>query len=124
MLIMKSGERETTEGTDLPNQERIRTLGKTKKFQVFGNIGNGHHQTSRNERKKIRKGYLKRAKKLLEKNASGNQTLLQKSHLKHLDSFPGKKLRIIHKMNKGRTQTSKPKNNEIDEYAQCFTFKR
>ena len=53
MLIMKSGIRVTTEGIEQPNQERIRTL------QVFGNIGSGHNQTSRDE---ILKNYQKNEK--------------------------------------------------------------
>ena len=60
-VIMKSGKRETTKGTELPNQENIRTLGK--KLQLFGNIRIGQNQTSGDERKKM---YLRRTRKLLE----------------------------------------------------------
>ena len=51
MLIMRSGKRQITEGTELSNQERIRTLGE-KENHKYGNIGSGHHQTNRNKRKK------------------------------------------------------------------------
>ena len=44
MLIMISRKRQ------IPNQEKIRTLGK-KEAQELGNIGIGHHQTSGDENK-------------------------------------------------------------------------
>ena len=71
ILIMKSRKRKITEGIQLPNQERIRTLGKNGKVQILGNIGSGHHQTSGNE--KITKGHLRRTRKLLKtKLRNGN----------------------------------------------------
>ena len=48
--------RKTTEELKLQNQERM--LGVKRKLLVFGNIGIGHHQTKRDERKKIRQMYL------------------------------------------------------------------
>ena len=52
MLIMEIGRRESAEGIELPNQECIRTLEKKGNLQVFGNIGSGQHQTSRDEGRK------------------------------------------------------------------------
>ena len=52
MLIMKGGKRHITEGIDLPNREKIRTLGEK---EILGNIGSGYRQTSRDERKNLKK---------------------------------------------------------------------
>ena len=46
---MKKRKRETMEEIELPNQESLRTL--EKKLQLPVNIGSGHHQTNRCERK-------------------------------------------------------------------------
>ena len=42
-LIMKSGKRHMTERIELPNQEKIRTLGEKGNRQILGNIGSRHH---------------------------------------------------------------------------------
>ena len=36
VLIMKSGKRQIIEGIDVPNQERIRTLGKKENYKYLG----------------------------------------------------------------------------------------
>ena len=52
MLVMKSRKQYMTEGIELLNQEKIRTLGEKETLKIkLGNIGSGHHQTSRDERK-------------------------------------------------------------------------
>ena len=38
ILIMKRGKRETIEGIELSNQERIRTLGKMENFKYSGKL--------------------------------------------------------------------------------------
>ena len=38
MLMMKSGKRQMTEAIELPNQEKIITLGKKEILQILGNI--------------------------------------------------------------------------------------
>ena len=53
MLLMKSWKRETTEGIELLNQERILREGK---WQVLGNIG---HQTGAKLKKKKKKYFWK-----------------------------------------------------------------
>ena len=60
-MLMKSGKRETTEEIELPNQERI----KRGKLQILGNIRNGRHQTSRDERKYNKRNF-RITRKLLE----------------------------------------------------------
>ncbi len=36
MLIMKSGKQQMTEGIELPNQEKIRTLGEKETYKYLG----------------------------------------------------------------------------------------
>ena len=36
MLVMKSGKRHITDGMELPNQDKIRTLGEKKTFKYLG----------------------------------------------------------------------------------------
>ena len=60
MLTMKRGKRQITERIELPNQERIRTVGERENYKQSGILGSGHHQTSGDERKK--KDKLRRMK--------------------------------------------------------------
>ena len=66
-------------------------LGEKENFKYMGNIGSGHHQTSRDERKN--------RKRVLQKNEknSQNQALQQESNQrdKHLGSPPCKILGTI-----------------------------
>ena len=62
--ILKRRKREAAEGTELQNQEIIRTDGE-KKLRVFGSIRKGHHQISKDEGK-IKKKYPRRTRKLRE----------------------------------------------------------
>ena len=36
MLVMKSGKRHTTDGIELPNQDKIRTLGENDAYKYLG----------------------------------------------------------------------------------------
>ena len=36
MLVMKSGKRHTTDGIELPNQDKIRTLGEKETYKYLG----------------------------------------------------------------------------------------
>ena len=64
MLIMRSIKRQKIEGMELPNQEKIRTLGEKETYQIFGNIGSGTiKQAEMKER--IKKEYLRRTRKLI-----------------------------------------------------------
>ena len=36
MLVMKSGKRHMTEGMELPNQDKIRTLGENETYKYWG----------------------------------------------------------------------------------------
>ena len=65
MLIMKSGKRHQTEGMELPNQEKIRTLGEEETYKYLGILETDNiKQVEKKE--KIKKEYLRRTRKLLE----------------------------------------------------------
>ena len=73
MLIMRSGKRQMTEGIELPNQERIRTLGEKETYKYLG-ILEADTVKSVEMKVKIKKEYLGRMRKLLETK------LCQESH--------------------------------------------
>ena len=52
MLKMKNGEQQMTEGMELLNHENALRKGN---LQILGSIWSGHHQTSGDERKKLKK---------------------------------------------------------------------
>ena len=64
MLVIKSGKRHLTNGKELPNQDKIRTLGKKETYKYLGNLETETIQQV--EKKKIKKEYLRRTRKLLE----------------------------------------------------------
>ena len=78
-----------------------------RKLQILGNIRSGRHQKKGNERK-IRKGYLRRTRKLLKTQ------LPQKSHQrnKYLGCPSCKILGTILKMNEELTQTNGPEDKK------------
>ena len=64
MLIMKSGKREITEGTEVSNQERIRTLREKENYNYLGKLeADTIKQAEMKE--KIGKEYHKQTRKLL-----------------------------------------------------------
>ena len=76
MIIMKSKRQQMTEGIELLNQEKIRTPNTKGNLQILGNIGSGHHQTCREERKNWKRISWENEK------TTRNQTTLQKSYRK------------------------------------------
>ena len=65
MLVMKSGKRYLTDGMDLPNQEKIRTLREKETYKYLGILeADTIKQVEMKE--KIKKEYLRRTRKLLE----------------------------------------------------------
>ena len=65
MLVMKSGKRHLTDGMELPNQDKIRTLGEKETYKYLGILGDDTiKQVVLKER--IKKEYLRRTRKLLE----------------------------------------------------------
>ena len=67
-LIKKGGKIQITKEVELPNQERIRTLGKKGKLQVLEYIGIGYHQT-------VMKEYHRRTRKLPETKIDGRNLI-------------------------------------------------
>ena len=65
MLVTKSGKRHITEGVELPNQVVIRTLGEKETYKHLG-ILEADIIKQQEMKEKIKKVYLRRARKLLE----------------------------------------------------------
>ena len=65
MLVMKSGKRQLTDGMELQNQDKIKTLAENKTYRYFGILeADSIKQVEMKE--KIQKEYLRRTRKLLE----------------------------------------------------------
>ena len=54
MLLIKNEQRQRMEGLELLNKEKNLNAWRKGKLCVLRNIRNGHHQTSRDERKNVR----------------------------------------------------------------------
>ena len=65
MLVMKSGKRHMTDGMELPNHDKIRTLGKNETYKYL-NIFEADTIKQVEMKDKIRKEYLRRTRKMLE----------------------------------------------------------
>ena len=65
MLKMKSGKRHLTDGMELPNQDKIKTLAENETYQYFG-ILEADTIKQAEMKEKIQKEYLRRTRKLLE----------------------------------------------------------
>ena len=65
LLIMKSGKRHITEGIELPNQDKIRTLTENETYKYLG-ILEADTINQVEMKNKIQKEYLRRTRKLLE----------------------------------------------------------
>ena len=69
MLVMKIGKRHLTDGMELPNQNKIRTLGEKETYKYLGILeADTIKQVEMEE--KIQKEYLRRTRKLLERKLS------------------------------------------------------
>ena len=65
MLVMKSGKRHLTDGMELPNQDKIRTLGEKETYKYLG-VLEADTIKQMEVKEKIKKEYLRRIRKLLE----------------------------------------------------------
>ena len=83
MLVMKSGKRHIKDGMELPNQDKIRTLGDKENLQILADIGSWHHQTTGYEKKKLRKNISEESESYLRQNL---QNPIQRN--KYLDCSP------------------------------------
>ena len=50
-MIMRNGKKKITEGTELPNQERIRKLGEKETYKNLWNIRSGNNLTRLDKQK-------------------------------------------------------------------------
>ena len=64
MLIMKSGKQQMTEGIELPNQRKIRTLGEKETYKYLGILEVDFIKQAE-MKEKIQKEYIGRTGKLL-----------------------------------------------------------
>ena len=72
MLVMKSSKRHITDGMELPNQDKIRTLAENETYKYLG-ILEAETINQVEMKEKIQKVYLRRTRKLLEtKHCSRN----------------------------------------------------
>ena len=69
MLVMKSGKRHLTDGMELPNQNKIRTLGEKETYKYLGILEADTIKHAK-IKDKIQKEYLRRTRKLLERKLS------------------------------------------------------
>ena len=74
MLVMKSGKRHMTDGMELPNQDKIRTLGENETYEYLG-ILEADTIKQVQMKDKIQKEYLKRTRKLLEPKPSSRNLI-------------------------------------------------
>ena len=74
MLVMKSGKRHLTDGMELPNQDKIRTLAENKTYKYLG-ILEADTIKQVEMKDKIQKEYLRRTRKLLETKLSSRNLI-------------------------------------------------
>ena len=65
MLVMKSGKRHLMDGMELPNKDKIRTLGEKETYKYYDILGDDIIKQME-MKEKIKKEYLRRNKKLIE----------------------------------------------------------
>ena len=65
LLVMKSGKRHLTDGIELPNQDKIRTLAENETYKYLG-ILEADTIKQLEMKNKIQKEYIRRTRKLLE----------------------------------------------------------
>ena len=73
-IVMKSGKRHITDGLELPNQDKIRTLGENKTYKYLGIL---EADTIKQVEMKdtIQKEYLRKTRKLLETKLSSRNLI-------------------------------------------------
>ena len=71
---MKSGKRHMTDGIELPNQDRIRTLEEKETYKYLG-ISEADTIKQVQMKDTIRKGYLRRTRKLLKTKLSSRNLI-------------------------------------------------
>ena len=74
LLVMKSGKRHLTDGIELPNQDKIRTLAENETYKYLG-ILEADTIKQVEMKDKIQKEYLRRTRKLLEAKLSSRNLI-------------------------------------------------
>ena len=74
LLIMKSSKRHLTDGIDLPNHDKIRTLAENETYKYLG-ILEADTIKQVKMKDKIQREYLRRTRKLLKKNLSSRKLI-------------------------------------------------
>ena len=74
MLVMKSGKQHLTDGMELPNQDKIRTLAENETYKYLG-ILEADTIKQVEMKNKIQKEYLRRTRKLLETKLSSRNLI-------------------------------------------------
>ena len=74
MLVMKTGKRHITDGMELPNHNKIKTLGKNETYKYYG-ILEVDTIKQVEMKHKIRKEYFRRTRKLLETKLSSRNLI-------------------------------------------------
>ena len=74
LLVMKSGKRHLTDGLELPNQDKIRTLAENETYKYLG-ILEAYTIKQVEMKNKIQKEYLRRTRKLLETKLSSRNLI-------------------------------------------------
>ena len=74
MLVMKSGKRHLTDGVELPNQDKIRTLAENETYKYLG-ILKADTIKQVEMKNKIQKENLRKTRKLLETKLSGRNLI-------------------------------------------------
>ena len=74
LLVMKSGKRHQTDGVELPNQDKRRTLAENETYKYLG-ILEADTIKQVEMKNKIRKEYLRRTRKLHETKLSGRNLI-------------------------------------------------
>ena len=137
-LVVKSGKRHMTDGMELPNHDKIRTLGENETYKYLGILG---ADTIKQVEMKdnIRKEYLRRTRKLLETKLSSRNLIKgintwavpivrysgpflkwTRDELKQMDQRT-RKLMTMHKIDDRMTTTRKQKWEKKQPYSR---FKR
>ena len=74
MFVMKSGKRHMTDGIELPNHDKIRTLGEEETYKYLGILEDDTIKQVE-MKDKIRKEYFRRTRKLLETKRSSRNLI-------------------------------------------------
>ena len=112
ILVMKSGKRHPTDGMELPNQDKIRTLGKKEIIKYLG-ILKADTIKQVEMKDKIKTEYLRRTRELLETKLSSRNLIKNK----YLGCTPHKIFRTIFEVNQRITLANGPKNKKTNDHA-------